>query len=342
MPAYDQAKAKKALKGVLAMKALNRAGFRIGTVWVFAALLVGCGTETSSTNSARLLDTDGGYIEPPPGYDGSGTDGGIVSPPTETVPTPPAGEPTPTSPTEPPTQEPPAEMPPVEEPPTEEPPVTSPPTEPLPTPAPGDGGTVPPPPTGGEPPQDGGTLPPPTGGELPQDGGTLPPPTDNPVPPTETPNPPAPPSDGGNVPGGVTCSTTATRTLFAGQHHDVGTVSVTNQGDVLIVKISLKPKVGLFEMHANVSGVRDNVLGPPGRFPYKNDQLTGVSTYEFRIDLSDHGLTLDDAIYLAVHAVVAPTGAGSVIRSRETAWADGDRLAKNWAMVFRFVPASCE
>jgi hypothetical protein len=80
-----------------------------------------------------------------------------------------------------------------------------------------------------------------------------------------------------------------------------------------------------------------------GNFPYHSGDITGSTSFSFRIPLSDFGLTGDETscdpitLYIAAHAVVLrdSDGDGDYDES-ETAWGDGDPFVERgtWAMYF--------
>jgi len=124
--------------------------------------------------------------------------------------------------------------------------------------------------------------------------------------------------------------------LIAGQHIIVGTVTVfTNASGITVVYDTGDSGWGLKETHLYV-GTEEPTKAAPGRFPYKNEKLGGATNDEYFVPLEDLGVGCGATVYLATHAVVSKPGEGS-----ETAWGDGERFWKNWAMCFP-VEVVCE
>lgn len=126
------------------------------------------------------------------------------------------------------------------------------------------------------------------------------------------------------------------QTLLAGQHHDAGTVCVSNDADTVTVTFATANGWSLLDTHlyvgADYNGIPTNRAGNPqiGLFPYGGG-VTG-NTVSYTFDLADFGLTCDDELAIAAHAVVSN---GS---QTETAWASGTRMVQrgNWAMWFSY------
>jgi len=125
--------------------------------------------------------------------------------------------------------------------------------------------------------------------------------------------------------------------LIAGQHINVGTITVfTNGAGIVVVYDTGSSGWGLEETHLYV-GTDEPAKAAPGRFPYKHERLGGATNDEYFVPLDeDLGVGCGAIVYLATHAVVSKPGEGS-----ETAWGDGERFAKNWAMCFP-VEVVCE
>jgi hypothetical protein len=130
--------------------------------------------------------------------------------------------------------------------------------------------------------------------------------------------------------------------LIAGQYTDIGSVTAEIVGDNLIVTYNAEDGFLLYETHLNVSVVP---IGDstPGQFPFKHDELGGVTTDVYVIPLSTFGLSnpcvecdeCNEYLYIASHAAVS---------DGETAWGQGmeiDDNTGNWAMYFG-LPITCE
>ena len=127
--------------------------------------------------------------------------------------------------------------------------------------------------------------------------------------------------------------------LTAGQHIDVGNVSVWNDGVNLSVTFETTGNWSLNETHLHV--VNNSVAGipqkngnpPPGKFDYKNESLT-TQTYTYVIPLA---WAVDDTLYIAAHAEVQDLNETGYVLQEETAWGEGyDFPGKNWAMYFNY------
>jgi len=146
----------------------------------------------------------------------------------------------------------------------------------------------------------------------------------------------------GLAPGVMADNDTKVVTLYAGQHIDVGTVSVWKDGDNLYVKYELAPGVVaegwcIVETHVHVgkeptdfplAGRSGNPV--PGRFDYKADHEPCVTECEYVIPLGDW--EAGDVLLIAAQAVVENE------TDHETAWADGTRFVDrgNWATYFTY------
>ncbi|WP_194757412.1 hypothetical protein [Aliidiomarina indica] len=126
------------------------------------------------------------------------------------------------------------------------------------------------------------------------------------------------------------------QTLLAGQHHNAGTVCVSNDADTVTVTFATNGAWSLLQTHlyvgADASGIPTNRAGNPqiGHFPFGGQVNGSVASYTF--NLADFGLGCSDSLAIAAHAVVA--GASGT----ETAWANGTRMVArgNWAMWFTY------
>lgn len=121
-----------------------------------------------------------------------------------------------------------------------------------------------------------------------------------------------------------------TFTLFAGQHLDAGTVTVTQSGSQLVVHYHVTGDWLITETHLQVStslsGVPATKQGnpKPGQFDYKSTYNPGVTDAFYTVPKPD--VPPRTTIVIAAHAVVqSPTFGG------QTAWSDGqDFPGANW------------
>jgi hypothetical protein len=140
------------------------------------------------------------------------------------------------------------------------------------------------------------------------------------------------------------------QTLYAGQNIDAGTVCVEVFGDdLLLVTYETKDGWELTEAHLwvgdNLADMPQTKNGNPkvGNFPYHSGDITGSTSYEFTIPLTDLGgddfatSLCDKTFFVAAHAALRKdNGTGGY--QTETGWADGDRMVQrgNWATYFEF------
>ena len=126
----------------------------------------------------------------------------------------------------------------------------------------------------------------------------------------------------------------STRTLWAGQTINVGTLTVEVIGTDLVVTFETTGGWYLTETHLYV-GTSIPTKSAPGQFPYKHDNLGGVTSDSYTIPLADIGTGWR---VFAAHAVVE----NQCECLEETAWGNGCekiRPGKNWAMYFwNYIP----
>jgi hypothetical protein len=123
--------------------------------------------------------------------------------------------------------------------------------------------------------------------------------------------------------------------LIAGQHIDVGTVTVTNTETEILVTYQTTGDWLIKETHLDVelaySGLDTNKKGNPipGKFTYTTKHQTPVVEVSFTIE--NFGWSVDSELYIAAHAVVTSS------QGTETAWGDGlDFPGRNWATYFNY------
>jgi hypothetical protein len=123
--------------------------------------------------------------------------------------------------------------------------------------------------------------------------------------------------------------------LIAGQHIEVGTVTVTNTETAIVVVYETTGEWGITETHLDValdySGLHTNGAGNPvpGNFSYFTSHPEAVYSVSYVIDGLEWSAGME--IYIAAHAVVVSQQGG------ETAWAgDLDFPGNNWAVYFTY------
>lgn len=126
----------------------------------------------------------------------------------------------------------------------------------------------------------------------------------------------------------IHATTLSTRTLWAGKHYNAGTVTVEVQNGNLIVTYQTSGAWVLIETHLYASK-DEPTKSAPGKFPYKHENLGGVTSDQYIIPLSDLSAGSGDIIYIAAHAVVQ----NLCWCVEETGWAYGCfDFGKGWAM----------
>lgn len=119
--------------------------------------------------------------------------------------------------------------------------------------------------------------------------------------------------------------------LIAGQNIDVGSVTVTLDGDTVIVTYETDGDWSIDETHLFVGDLADlptNGGGNPriGHFPHNESHTAGTTT----VIVSTIELLPGECAYVAAHAVV-----GNSSGQEETAWGDGEPIGgNNWSMMF--------
>ena len=94
-------------------------------------------------------------------------------------------------------------------------------------------------------------------------------------------------------------------TLYAGQHIDVGTVEVWNDGEELHVVYNTTGGWEMTETHlavaTSIDGIPQKNGNPiPGKFPYKHENLGGVTSDQYVISLN--GWDVETELLIAAHA----------------------------------------
>ena len=129
--------------------------------------------------------------------------------------------------------------------------------------------------------------------------------------------------------------------LMAGQHINVGTVSVTNTENELLVTYQTTGDWLIKETHLDVelsyNGLDTNKKGNPipGKFTYKTSHPYPVGQVQFTIE--NFGWAEESVLYIAAHAVVTSS------QGTETAWGEGLEFpGNNWGMYFNYTVQSLQ
>jgi len=124
--------------------------------------------------------------------------------------------------------------------------------------------------------------------------------------------------------------------LIAGQNHDAGDITVTNDGDNLFITYTLEGDWTMSEAHLYV-GTTYPKKNAPGQFPYKVSDLGGVTEYTFTVPLGDWDCGTD--LIIAAHAVVTDGAVGGF--GEQTGWGFGPEGFTNkwgWYMHYTIDP----
>jgi hypothetical protein len=141
------------------------------------------------------------------------------------------------------------------------------------------------------------------------------------------------------------CGYTIVKDLMAGQHINIGSVTVNNDMNNLYVTYNTVENWYINELHlyvGNLSGLPKTKSGNPipGHFPYSKSFSNNTLSYTFVIPLSSIS---EDCYIIAAHSSVSQRdNSGSIIKS-ETAWGYGSRInvTGNWGMYFEACRQVC-
>jgi hypothetical protein len=117
--------------------------------------------------------------------------------------------------------------------------------------------------------------------------------------------------------------------LIAGQHFDIGDVTITNTGDTLRVDVELAASgihhhdgmiwaVHIYAGSGPPPGAANCGNPVPGHFPYRTEYPLGTHHHTELIPFSDLGIACGDPVQVAVHAEVSCD-----LHADETAWSTG-------------------
>jgi len=125
---------------------------------------------------------------------------------------------------------------------------------------------------------------------------------------------------------------------------DVGDLTVGADGAITFQIDEASTDWRLEETHLYV-GDKAPAKSAPGKFSYKHEELGGVASDTYIVDLVAADVNGDGIVYIAAHAgLIMQIGVdpetGEPIYADETAWAQGDELigkGKNWATCFSVI-----
>ncbi|MCW4012493.1 MAG: hypothetical protein NWF07_05810 [Candidatus Bathyarchaeota archaeon] len=129
-------------------------------------------------------------------------------------------------------------------------------------------------------------------------------------------------------------------TLWAGQHIDAGSVTVSNDEDYIYVTYSTNDPWVLTETHLDIElqylDFPMTKKGSPkvGNFAYQMTHDPAVTEYTYEIPM-DQAWWDQGTVVIAAHAVVMVFENGEMIEE-ETGWAEGGPFGKSWATYFEY------
>lgn len=158
---------------------------------------------------------------------------------------------------------------------------------------------------------------------------------------------------------GTSTSGISSQIIYAGQSIKAGTVTyddIDTDGDNLddVLQVTLQAIDGWefidisFFVGSSLSSLPTNKSGNPipGQFPFKTGNITGTTSYTFKIPFSSLGFSCPSSsssnYYVAVHAGLKKLISSGTYQT-ETGWGDGLRLVSrgNWAM-YNQIFISCD
>lgn len=127
--------------------------------------------------------------------------------------------------------------------------------------------------------------------------------------------------------------------LIAGQHHEIGTVTIDVEGNILTVTYTTNSDWVLDATHLHITSCEEDgfpITGANnpkiGHFDYSSEHQEGTTEVTYIIDIGD----VIGELCFAAHAEVNGP-------SEETAWAEGDDFGGNsWAMYFEADLTDCD
>lgn len=130
-----------------------------------------------------------------------------------------------------------------------------------------------------------------------------------------------------------------TVSLIAGQHYDIGTVTMTVNGDTLTVAYNTTGDWVLNATHLHITNCEEDTFPMTGannpkigHFDYSSEHEDGTTQVTYTIDIGE----ITGVLCFAAHAEVNGL-------SEETAWAEGDGFGGNsWAMYFKADLTDCD
>ncbi len=127
--------------------------------------------------------------------------------------------------------------------------------------------------------------------------------------------------------------------LIAGQHHEIGTVTIDVEGDILTVTYTTNGDWVLGATHLHITNCEEDGFPTTGannpkigHFDYASEHEDGATQVIYTIDIGE----ITEVLCFAAHAEVNGP-------SEETAWAEGEDFGGNsWAMYFEADLTDCD
>lgn len=148
-----------------------------------------------------------------------------------------------------------------------------------------------------------------------------------------------------NIINNTPCGTPVVSTFNAGQHINIGTVTVTNTATQLFVTFSTQNNWVLGQTHLYVGSLANMPATPNGNpkignFPSSTTHSPMVTTFTYTYDLS----TLDSCFIVAAHAEAHLLNSEGEIVQSETAWANDVQFnnSGSWAGYMNYCVQECE
>jgi hypothetical protein len=122
---------------------------------------------------------------------------------------------------------------------------------------------------------------------------------------------------------------------------DVGDLTVDADGTITFQIDEANTDWRLDETHLYVGDLAPE-KSAPGQFTYKDEELGGIASVAYSVDLAAYDANGDGIVYIAAHAALImqigeDPDTGEPIYDYESAWAQGDEAigkGKNWATCF--------
>ncbi|NNE08278.1 MAG: hypothetical protein HKN20_06915 [Gemmatimonadetes bacterium] len=147
------------------------------------------------------------------------------------------------------------------------------------------------------------------------------------------------------------CGQSARVRFLAGQHIEVGDVTVTNDENTLCVDLVTRDGWYMDESHVAIALTPEELpqtgAGNPqvGHFALSDRHEPGTQSVSYCIDLGDAGFAGAQDLVIAAHAVVhfeEEDDSNEKAVQEETAWGEGTEFPGNsWAMYFAYEKQDC-